>query len=178
MLWYGDAMASKAVAGYAAFCRQDFIGADYGLVNFTSLAPSPDYWLLVLWKQLIGTRVIAVSSPPPNPLVRTYGFCGTKPGTVALLIVHLGSTSTCLEAPGLAKPGSQRTEYSLTPSDGTVTAVGVGLNGGVPLAFGPGGALPSLDGVPVPAANPINLAPLSVTFVTLESMADACLGQA
>lgn len=27
-LWYADSMGSKATAGYAAYCRQDFIGAD------------------------------------------------------------------------------------------------------------------------------------------------------
>ena len=27
-IWYADSMASKALAGYAAYCRQDFIGAD------------------------------------------------------------------------------------------------------------------------------------------------------
>lgn len=146
------------------------------MTNFTSLGPTPDYWLLVLWKRLIGTRVVTVSPPPPNPLVRTYAFCGTQPGTLALVIVYLGTTPSCLQPPGLAKPGSQRTEYSLTPSDGTVTAVGVGLNGGAPLEFGPGGALPNMTGISVPAVNPINLAPLSVTFVVFDTMADACLG--
>ena len=28
-LWYADSMAAKAAAGYAAYCRQDVIGADY-----------------------------------------------------------------------------------------------------------------------------------------------------
>ena len=27
-LWYADSMATKAAAGYAAYCRQDVIGAD------------------------------------------------------------------------------------------------------------------------------------------------------
>lgn len=30
-IWYADAMSSKARAGYAAFCRQDFLGADVRL---------------------------------------------------------------------------------------------------------------------------------------------------
>jgi hypothetical protein len=28
--WYMDAMAAKAAHGFSVFCRQDFIGADYG----------------------------------------------------------------------------------------------------------------------------------------------------
>ena len=30
--WYMDAMAAKAAHGFSVFCRQDFIGADYGTV--------------------------------------------------------------------------------------------------------------------------------------------------
>jgi hypothetical protein len=32
-LWYADALASKAWNGYAGLCRQDYIGADYGMVD-------------------------------------------------------------------------------------------------------------------------------------------------
>ena len=174
-LWYADSMASKALAGYAAYCRQDFLGADYGLVNFTTLAPASDYWLLVLWKRHIGPRVLSVSAPPASPLVRAYAFCGAQPGTVALLIVHLGDAPACLQPPGIANPTTQRTQYALTPSDGTVTSQGVALNGGAPLALGAGGALPDLSGASVPAAAPISLAPLSVTLVVFDTDADACV---
>jgi heparanase 1 len=174
-LWYADSLASKAVAGYAAFCRQDFIGADYGLVNFTSLAPATDFWLLVLWKRLMGARVLSVTSPAADPLVRTYAFCGARaPGTAVLLFVHLGSEPACVDPPAIADPSQPRTEYALTPTDGTVESAGVALNGGNPLQLGPSGQLPPLPGRTVPAAAPISLAPLSVTFVELSSSAGAC----
>ncbi len=171
-LWYADAMASKAVAGYAAFCRQDLVGADYGLLNFTTLAPATDYWLLLLWKRLIGARVLSVSAPPANPAVRAYAFCGARaPGTVALLLVHLGAAPACVDPPAIADPAQPRVEYALTPTDGTVESAGVALNGGAPLALGPGGALPPLSGRAAPAATPITLAPLSVTIVEFAAAA-------
>ena len=174
-IWYADSMASKAVAGYSAYCRQDFIGADYGLVNFTTFAPATDYWLAVLWKQHIGARVLSVTTPTTNPLARTYAFCGTQPGTVALLVVYLGTEPACLFPPGIANPRTQRTEFSLAPVDGTVTSRDAALNGGAPLAMRAGGGLPEMNGTTVPAASSIHLAPLSVTIVVFDTNADACM---
>ena len=172
-IWYADAMSAKARAGYAAFCRQDFIGADYGLVNYTSLAPTPDWWLLVLWKRLVGTRVVAVA-PPADRAIRAYGFCGPTNGTMTLVLINLASEPKCVGAPGLANKLKQRTHFAITPSDASgVAAVGARLNGEL-LALGPGGALPPLPGVSVAPAEPISLPPVSVTLVTFPTVADAC----
>ena len=175
VLWYADSLASKAVTGYAAYFRQDLIGADYGLVNFTSLAPAPDYWLLVLWRRLIGTRVLDIASPPADPLVRAYAFCGASaPGTAVLLFVHLGAAPACVNPPGIADPTQDRLEWTLTPTDGTVESQGVALNGGAPLALGAGGTLPPLSGRAVPSTTAIALPPLSVTIAEFKTNADAC----
>ena len=175
-LWYADAMSAKARAGYAAFCRQDFVGADYGLVNYTTLAPTPDYWLLALWKRLVGVRVLAVS-PPADTRVRAYAFCGTTASTVTLVFINLASTPACLTPPGIANPVKPRTEWNLTPDDGvSVTAAGVRLNG-VLLALGAGGALPPLTGQSVPATVDIQLPPVSVTLISFPTIADACGGR-
>ena len=173
-IWYADAMSSKARAGYAAFCRQDFIGADYGLMNFTSHAPSTDYWLLTLWQRLVGPRVLTISTPPSDPRVRVTAFCSPKNGTVTLLIINLAPSSICLAPPGFADGITPRVEYGLTPTDGSVTSSYIDLNG-VQLVFGPGGAMPLMPGVPVDASAPINLPPLSVTFVEIFTNADACM---
>ncbi len=173
-LWYADAMASKARAGYAAFCRQDFIGADYGLTNFTTLAPTPDYWLLVLWQRLVGARVLAVTAAPADARVRVYAFCGTQAATATLVIINLADQAACLDAPGVDDTASTRKEFSLTASDGTVTAPGAVLNG-LALNLLPSGALPPLDPTETPPTSPINLAPLSITIVTFNTSADACM---
>ena len=174
-LWFADAMASKAKAGYAAFCRQDFIGADYGLVNFTSHIPSPDYWLLLMWQRLIGTRVLSVTVAPTDPRIRVYAFCGTANGTATLIIVNLGPAATCLAPPGIADIIAPRIEYRLTPTDGTVLSSGIDLNS-VTLNFNADGTLPSLAGTPADASSPISVDALSVTFVAIKTSADACMG--
>ena len=46
-------MASAAKLGFEAYCRQDYIGADYGLVDCSTGSPLPDYWSLLLWTWLM-----------------------------------------------------------------------------------------------------------------------------
>jgi len=175
-MWYADAMAAKARAGYAAFCRQDLIGADYGLLNVTTLAPTPDYWVLALWRRTVGTRVLAVDAPPADARVRVGAFCGAAPRTATLVVVNLADAPACLAPPGLADPLAPRREYALAPAGGGgVAAARAALNGGPPLALA-GGALPPLPPALVPAALPIQLPPLGVVFVNFDTDADACGG--
>lgn len=42
--WYLDALGTKAANGYKAFCRQDYIGGDYGLLDCRTQVPTPDYY--------------------------------------------------------------------------------------------------------------------------------------
>jgi heparanase 1 len=174
-LWYADAMASKARAGYSAFCRQDLIGADYGLTNFSTYAPASDYWILLLWQRLVGRGVLDVSSAPADSRVRVYAFCAPSDSNATLVIVNLASQFMCLSPPSIADQPSPRLEFSVAPADGTVTSAGALLDG-VLLQLDSSGALPAMPGVVVPANEPITLAPLSVTFVTFATSADACMG--
>ncbi len=150
-----------------------------GLLNVTTLAPTPDYWLLALWQRTIGTRVLDASvGAGGDARLRAYAFCGAAAnGTATLLLVNLASEALCVAAPPLATPGTQRLAWVLTPhgGDGDVTAPGAALNG-VALALGAGGALPPLAGAPAPAGAPLTLPPLSITFATFETGADACGG--
>jgi len=178
-LWYADAMAAKANAGYAAFCRQDYIGADYGLLNVTTLAPTPDYWLLALWQRLVGSRVLATSvDAGGDARLRAYSFCSAANGTAVVLLINLApAEALCVAAPALASGAGPRLEYVLTPAGGGggVTAPGAALNGAV-LALGPGGEMPPLGGRAVPASAPFTLPPLSITLASFATSADACGG--
>eukprot|EP00256_Glycine_max_P068182 XP_025982777.1 heparanase-like protein 1 [Glycine max] len=42
--------------------EQTLIGGNYGLLNTTTFALNPDYYSTVLWHQLMGKKVLAVSS--------------------------------------------------------------------------------------------------------------------
>lgn len=168
-LWYADSMALKAKLGYAAYCRQDFIGADYGLVNYTSYLPSPDYWLLVLWKRLVGTRVLALEQPAAKS-TRAYAFCaapGLAPaGSAILVLLNLDSSEVCYGTPENAAPGAILELYTLTPGLGGVESASVNLNG-VRLSLDASGRLPNLPGAPVAASEGILLPPLSVTLAVM-----------
>ena len=207
-LWYADSMSAKAKAGYAAYCRQDFIGAgewgsarrapsccfpcynlphpelppslsptpsDYGLVNYTSYTPSTDYFLLLLWKRLIGRRVLSVA-PPQAATTRAYAFCAA-PGAAAapaavLVLVNLDSQPVCYAAPPAAAPGAVLTQYILTPTGSAGVEAAVAALNGVPLALDAGGRLPQLPGQGVPASQGITLPPLAVALVVVP-LADA-----
>ena len=64
--WYMDSMATKATHGFHVFCRQAFIGADYGLLDCETQTPLPDYYTSRLWMHLVVMSVLktTVSTGP------------------------------------------------------------------------------------------------------------------
>jgi hypothetical protein len=76
-LWYIDALASAAKLGFEAFCRQDYIGADYGLVDCSTGAPLPDYWSLLLWTRLTSPTVLSAKAAA---IKTTKGAGGSSAG--------------------------------------------------------------------------------------------------
>ena len=60
MAGYADALGAKARNGYSAFLRQDFIGADYGLLDCATALPLPDYFTALLFARLMGPRALDV----------------------------------------------------------------------------------------------------------------------
>merc|ERR1712146_713446 len=93
--WYLDAMASKAAAGYAVFCRQDFVGIDYGLVDQLSYTPLPDYFAGLLWSDLMGTGVVKVFTEAEDT-VRAWAHCSpaSSGGGVTVLLMNLMPPTT------------------------------------------------------------------------------------
>ena len=76
-LWYIDALASAGKLSYEAFCRQDLIGADYGLLDCATGEPLPDYWSAVLWSALTGPIVLE-AAPHDSTNLRTYAQCTNR----------------------------------------------------------------------------------------------------
>ena len=91
---YLDAMASKAINGYSAFCRQDFVGIDYGLVDCNNYDPFPDYWSGLLWSKLMGTAVLRAQSTA-NESVRAYVHCAAN---TTGRVVHMSRTASLWHA--------------------------------------------------------------------------------
>lgn len=190
-IWYADAMAAKARAGYAAFFRQDLVGAQYALLNSSlpsaaqplagSWRPSPDYWVLWLWKRLVGPQVLRVGVPSDSRL-RPYAFCslpqeegaagGGGGSKVTLLLINLGEAPLPVRLPSFVEPGSELATYSLTTGDDAlgVSSWSARLNG-APLALSQDGTLPAIQ--PKKAVmgedGSVTLEPVSVAFVQVQS---------
>ena len=140
------------------------------------MAPSADYWLLVLWKRLVGPRVLAVSGLPEKSTTRAYAFCAPSGASATLVLINLDAAPACVGLPaGFAAPGAPLTAYSLTPGAGGVVSAATLLNG-APLALDAAGRLPAMGGKSVPQAGGVTLPPLSVTLLAtpLASGVAAC----
>ena len=157
-------MAAKAANGYSAFCRQDFVGIDYAMLDCATNDPLPDYYGGVLWSKLMGTGVVRASSTA----VRAYAHCHpTSQADLTVLLLNLEPDD------GAAKPrkvvvgdaAAATEEYHLTGPSGT-GAQSVALNG-VLLKASPDGVLPAMVGKAGDAKS-VALAPASIAFVVVK----------
>ena len=88
--WYMDSMATKAAHGFHVFCRQDFIGADYGLLDCETQMPLPDYYTSRLWTQLMGAGVLKATVSAGPRTVRAYAHCAADtPRDIVVLLLNL-----------------------------------------------------------------------------------------
>lgn len=139
------------------------------------LVPRPDYWAALLWRRLMGTRVLAFESPPERPTIRAYAHCtrGGARGAVTLLVLNLSRDQRVrLRLPRVSARRPAQV-YLVTAADGDGTEVN--LNGAHLVV--------DADGNP-PAFVPIRhrrgtltLPPVSYAFVVVKgARAKACTG--
>jgi hypothetical protein len=176
-----DAMGTKAAHGFSVFCRQDFIGADYGLLDCETQTPLPDYYTSRLWSQLMGAGVLQATVPSGEPrTLRAYAHCAAdSPRDIVVLLLNLGGQPLSVAVGPAAEPtaaaAAARTEWHFTAGAGSTGGLGgtaVRLNGSELKWQGPGHPLPAMPGVPQAAADvPVKLAPQSIAFVRLPGAA-------
>jgi heparanase len=162
---YLDQLGRLAQAGVQVVMHNTLAASDYGLLDETTLTPRPNYWGALLWRKLMGATVL----DPGVPIAvgrHVYAHCQRDlPGGVTLLVINNDQTSHVLEMP-LA---GERYTLSAEPLENRK----VKLNGKV-LKLGDNDDLPSLEGTPM-AAGPVELAPRTITFLTLgEAGNDIC----
>lgn len=142
--WWLDQLGSMARRGQRVMVRQTLSGSDYGLLDERDLTPRPDYWTSVLWKRLMGTKVLAARTTSADWGLRLYAHC-TKdgpPGAVSLAWVNLTPKGAVqLELGALGE--HPRWVYALT-ADGLEDRA-IRLNA-TKLALRADGSLPPLDG--------------------------------
>ena len=163
---YLDQLGRLAKAGVQLVMHNTLAASDYGLLDERTLAPRPNYWGALLWRQLMGTTVLDAGLPIRLGL-HVYAHCQKdRSRGVTLLVIN-----TDRSAPHtLMLPGGS-VLYTLdaeNPLD-----VRVRLNGKM-LALGAGDTLPSISGVPMPAG-PLTFAQATITFVVIpEAGNNAC----
>lgn len=167
-----DEMGRMARHGEATVVRQTLSGSDYGLIDDVTLEPRPDYWTSVLWRRLMGTRVLSASTGDPKLFAYAHCTRGGPTGSVTIALLNLDRQfAATFDATSFAPSVARAQLYLLTAP--SVDAPSVMLNGRA-LAAAADGAPPPLDPVSVDARK-ITLAPASYGFVVLpDANAKAC----
>jgi len=155
--WYLDAMGTHARHGYSVFCRQDFVGIAYGMVDCATYDPLPDYYSGIMWSMLMGPAVLQVDSNESH--VRAYAHCSAgdaAQGGLSLLLinlapatpnnvsVHLPGSGSGNNGDGVVDGSLSATAYVLT-GPGGMNATAMALNGDL-LQMTPEGTLPPITG--------------------------------
>lgn len=161
-----DHLARSARQGVSVFIHNTLAASDYGLLDEGTYTPRPNYWAAVLWKRLVGARVLDAGGSG-DPQLNLYAHClKGRPGGVALVAINLDAAaprSLALSGPAL--------RYTLTAGASTKSVL---LNG-TELALGKGDVLPTMAGVPA-RTGAVSLPAASVTYLALPNAGNrACL---
>ena len=132
--------------------------SDYGWLKHGSFLPRPNYFAVLLWKQLMGTTVYASGEAiREGAHVFVHSRADGKEGKAYLVINNSWTETTTVELP------KEAMVYALT-GNGSMRSRTMLLNG-KELILGENDELPELDGVPV--TDKVEVAPGSCTFIVL-----------
>ncbi|XP_072480127.1 heparanase [Notamacropus eugenii] len=178
-----DKLGLSAKMGIEVVMRQALFGAgNYQLVD-DNFDPLPDYWLSLLFKQLVGTKVLtaSVKSPDKESRLRLYLHCTNnnhpkyKEGDLTLYALNLHNDTKYLQLPPRLS-GKRVEKYILQPSGYKyLLSQSVTLNGHI-LKMVDDETLPELIGKPLCLGCPLILPPFSYGFfVILNAKVIACI---
>ena len=159
-----DTHARLAKQGLDAIFTHALISGSNGVIDEKTFTPNADYWAALLWRKLMGARVL--DAGPNQPGLHLYAHCQRgNPGGVTVLAINLRDTPDTISVPGPADV------YALTAPQ--LQSREVHLNGQA-LVLGQDDALPEITPQRV-AGKAITLAATSISFITLvESDNKAC----
>ncbi|XP_046553607.1 heparanase-like [Haliotis rubra] len=103
-LWL-DKLGIAARIGLKGVLRQSYYGQNYSLIEMNTFEPYPDYYLTVLYKRLVGYKVLSVQTNSTNSF-RVYAHCAKqdslynyKPGSVVVYIINVNNYTTVVTFP-------------------------------------------------------------------------------
>lgn len=163
--WYLDELGRLATAKHSIVIREELSGADYGLIDFTTITPNPDYWTALLWKMLMGRDVLAAQVSSSSGNLRVYSHCAPNKNGISLVLLNFGDNDTQVDVTieDGAKLMVPRYDYTLTASE--LTSHTIRLNGKV-LSCARDGTIPPIKPMVINnASQPIIVPALSYMFV-------------
>jgi heparanase 1 len=163
---YLDQLGRLARAGVQVVMHNTLAASDYGMLDKKTLEPRPKYWGALLWRRLMGTRVLDAGVPIAMGL-HVYAHClrGT-PGGVSLLVINNDRG-----APHALMLPVASMRYTLDATE--LSAIEVRLNGRA-LKLGAGDRLPPMQG-DLTEAGISTFEPATITFLAMPTAANgAC----
>jgi len=163
---YLDQLGRLARAGVRVVMHNTLAASDYGLLDERTLAPRPNYWGALLWRQFMGSGVLDPGVPVQAGL-HVYAHCqrGT-PGGVSILVINSDAGASHIMT--LASASERYTLDAPNLRDGTVR-----LNGR-PLQLDANHDLPPIAGARM-AAGALTFAPATITFLAVPAASNgAC----
>ncbi|MBW1831541.1 MAG: hypothetical protein JRG93_09020 [Deltaproteobacteria bacterium] len=158
--WWLDQLGALARRDIKVSVRQTLSGSNYGMIDDVTLEPRPDYWASVLWRRLMGQRVLDVVRTAVDDLVRVYAHCSyRRPGAVTVLAINLDEENNVrIEIDGISNV--EREIYVLTSN--ALDSSELMLNG--TLLRDENGVLPSLEPEQI-GAKPADIPSHAMAFV-------------
>jgi heparanase 1 len=162
--WFLDQLGALAQLDHKVQCRQTLVGGYYELIDKWTFDPNPDYWSLLLYKKVMGKKVLNIYSS--QSLLRVYAHCSRMDNQgVTMIFINLSPNVTYeLHLKGFPQV-SDREEYHLTSTD--LHSQQIYLNGR--LLQLQEGKLPPLEPNKVSSNVPLRVAPLSYGFIVFSN---------
>ncbi|XP_019381427.1 PREDICTED: heparanase [Gavialis gangeticus] len=177
-----DKLGLSAKLGIDVVMRQVFFGAGtYHLVD-QNFEPLPDYWLSLLYKKLVGTKVLHVGlKGADQKKLRVYLHCTNnhhpkyKEGDVTLFVLNLYNVTKRLQLPYYLS-NKHIDEYLLLPhGKDNIFSRSIQLNGHV-LRMVDDKTLPTLNEKPLSPGSMLSLPAFSYGFYVIKNAkATACI---
>lgn len=159
---YVDTHARSAKLGVDAMFTHALISGSNGVIDEKTFQPNASYWAAVLWRRLMGTKVL--DAGPQQDGLHLYAHCQYgRRGGVTVVAINLKNSAATLDFRGPAEV------YSLTSPE--LQSKTVLLNGQA-LALGAGDTLPAMTPSKTSTGR-LELAPTSVNFVALPQARNA-----
>lgn len=156
MARYLDTQARLAKQGLDAIFTHALISGSNGVIDEKTFQPNASYWAAVLWRRLMGTRIL--DAGPLRPGLHLYAHClRGVPGGVALLAINLESRERRLRLSGPAEV------YALNANEPRSRTV---LLNGRELAVTTDDTLPAMQPVSTQGRS-LALPPLGNSFIAL-----------